>query len=455
MDLFYISQILYAIANIGYDALLFKKPSLVRKRVPHTYIQIASLICLYHEPINIIRNNVISLLNMDYPVEKIKIYLIVEQEDKSTINNAQNICKEFENVHVIVIPKNGEKDWPEVLKKWQNNTTTDLPFGKGRALLYAYYSELSEVRKAEAISVFDAEDIVDPCLFKYAIAGLEDGYDIIQGKIKYRNGSKGLLTALEASEPVIWSNLIYPHTSHPNVPFQVLGPAYFFKTSLPAEIGGWSPFTTSEDVDFGFKAWSLGKQLALLDVYTSELGVETIGSWFKQRRRWARGHQKAITSEFLSGNTKFSTLKNRLNFWTYSLNSQLMSIISIIGVPSGIYQLILTITGNAPNLGLIMITITIFNLLHWVYGSYYLINSTNKVYIFNSKREKLLFYARVNPITALFYSMLWFIPVVLAISDVIRRRRIEWEHTPREGELEFLPARPERVPKSLTREPEE
>ena len=278
---------------------------------------------------------------------------------------------------------------------------------------------------------------------------------LIQGKIKYRNGSKGLLTALEASEPVIWSNLIYPHTSHPNVPFQVLGPAYFFKTSLPAEIGGWSPFTTSEDVDFGFKAWSLGKQLALLDVYTSELGVETIGSWFKQRRRWARGHQKAITSEYLSGNTKFATLKNRLNFWTYSLNSQLMSIISIIGVPSGIYQLILTITGNAPNLGLIMITITIFNLLHWVYGSYYLINSTNKVYIFNSKREKLLFYARVNPIATLFYSMLWFIPVVLAISDVIRRRRIEWEHTPREGELEFLPARPERVPKSLTREPEE
>src|SRR5690606_32841152 len=102
-----------------------------------------------------------------------------------------------------------------------------------------------------------------------------------------------------------------------------------------------------------------------------------------------------------SGNTKFTTLKNRLNFWTYSLNSQLMSIISIIGVPSGIYQLILTITGNAPNLGLIMITITIFNLLHWLYGSCYLINSTNKVYIFNSKREKLLFYARVNPITTL------------------------------------------------------
>jgi len=428
-----------------YDALLFKKPSLVRKRVPNTYIQIASLICLYHEPINIIRNNVISLLNMNYPVEKIKIYLIVEQDDKSTINNAQNICKEFENVHVIVIPKNGEKDWPEVLKKWQNNTTTDLPFGKGRALLYAYYSELSEVRKAEAISVFDAEDIVDPCLFKYAIAGLEDGYDIIQGKIKYRNGSKSLLTALEASEPVIWSNMIYPHTSHPDVPFQVLGPAYFFKSNLPEDIGGWSPFTTSEDVDFGFKAWSLGKKLALLDIYTSELGVESVSSWFKQRRRWARGHQKAISSEYLSGSTKFMTLKNRLNFWTYSLNSQLMSIISVIGVPAGIYQLVQTITGNAQNLGIIMAAITVFNLLHWVYGSFYLVNSTKKVYAFNSKREELLFYARVNPITALFYSMLWFVPVMLAISDTLGRKNVEWEHTPREGEFEFQLPRQEKT----------
>lgn len=437
MDLFYISQILYAIANIGYDVLFFKKPSVISKREPNTYLTIASLICLYHEPINIIRNNVISILNTNYPKEKININLILEQEDEQTIYSAKILMNEFENVNIIVVPPNGEKDWPEVIKKWKNNTAHDLPFGKGRALLYAYYSELSEVRKAEVISVFDAEDIVDPSLFKYAVAGLEDGYDIIQGKIKYRNGSKSLLTALEASEPVIWSNLIYPHTSHPDVPFQVLGPAYFFKSSLPAEIGGWSPFTTSEDVDFGFKAWSSGKRLALLDIYTSELGVETIASWFKQRRRWARGHQKAMFSEYLSEDTKFKTLKNRWNFWTYSLNSQLMSITSIIGVPSGIYQLLQSITENAHSLGFIMIAITIFNLLHWLYGSIYLINSTKKVYLFNSKREELLFYARVNPITTLFYSMLWFIPVVLAISDTIGRKHVEWEHTPREGELDF------------------
>ncbi|NTW45236.1 MAG: hypothetical protein HGB14_12610, partial [Anaerolineaceae bacterium] len=174
MDLFYISQILYAIANIGYDVLFFKKPSVISKREPNTYLTIASLICLYHEPINIIRNNVISILNTNYPREKININLILEQEDEQTINSAQVLMNEFENVNIIIVPPNGEKDWPEGIKKWKNNTSHDLPFVKGRALLYAYYSELSEVRKAEVISVFDAEDIVDPSLFKYAIAGLED-----------------------------------------------------------------------------------------------------------------------------------------------------------------------------------------------------------------------------------------------------------------------------------------
>ena len=68
---------------------------------------------------------------------------------------------------------------------------------------------------------------------------------------------------------------------------------------------------------------------------------------------------------------------------------------------------------------------------------------------FYRKRDTLPFYVRVNPITTLFYSMLWFVPVVLAISDVIGRRRIEWEHTPREGEFEFLPPRPEKSSQEL------
>lgn len=438
MILFDITQVLYAIANISYDAIYVKKSSIICKKEPKTYVTINSLIALYHEPISIIRDNVISQLNTNYPKEKLNIFLITEQKDDQTIKNAQKVSKEFGNVHVIVIPSNGDKDWPEVIKKWKNNTMTDLPFGKGRALIYAYYSELSEVRNAEVIAIFDAEDIVDPCLFKYAVAGLEDGYDIVQGKLKYRNGSKNILTALEASEPVIWSNLIYPHTTHPNVPYQVLGPAYFFKSNLPAEIGGWSPFTTSEDVDFGFKAWSSGKRLAILDIYTSELGVETIGSWFKQRRRWARGHQKAIFSDYLLGHTKLKTIKNRLNFWTYSLNSQLMSIIGVVGVPSGIYQILQTITGHSDKLGYMITIIGIFNLLHWLFASYSVMNATNTVYKFNRKQDKLLFYARVNPITTLFYSMLWCIPVVLAISDCIGGKKIEWEHTQREGELDIV-----------------
>ncbi|MBP7069797.1 MAG: hypothetical protein KBA97_01850 [Methanothrix sp.] len=67
------------------------------------------------------------------------------------------------------------------------------------------------------------------------------------------------------------------------------------------------------------------------------------------------------------------------------------------------------------------------------------------MYAFNTKREELLFYARVNPITALFYSMLWFVPVMLAISDTLGGKNVEWEHTPREGEFEFQLPRQEKT----------
>jgi hypothetical protein len=67
-------------------------------------------------------------------------------------------------------------------------------------------------------------------------------------------------------------------------------------------------------------------------------------------------------------------------------------------------------------------------------------NATKAVYKFNRKQDELLFYARVNPITTLFYSMLWFIPIMMAILDCIGRKQIEWEHTPREGEPEILDA---------------
>ena len=121
MILFDITQILYAIANLSYDALYAKESSSVCKKEPKTYVTIASLIPLYREPFNIIRNNVISQLNANYPEKKVNIFLIVEQKDEQTTENAQAVSKEFKNVYVIVVPPNGEKDWPEVIKKWKNN----------------------------------------------------------------------------------------------------------------------------------------------------------------------------------------------------------------------------------------------------------------------------------------------------------------------------------------------
>jgi len=395
---------------------------------------------VYQEPATVMRNNVLSQLESDYPQSLLTIFIIVEEKDRKTVEAAKQIGSEFKDVHIIIVPPNGENDWSEVIEKWSQHKNVEfdgdfnLPFGKGRALTYAYYSKYSTVRESEVITIFDAEDIVNKNLFKYAISGLEQGYDIVQGILRYRNGGNNLLSALESAEPVLWSNSIYPHTSNPSVPYQVLGPAYFFCSNLPEKIGGWNPYTTSEDVDFGFKAWSNGRRLGILDIYTDELGVLTLKSWFKQRRRWARGHQKALLSRYLKGKNGIETMSNIFYFYTYSMNSQLMSVTSIFGVPTGIYMIIQALLGFYESSNLFVTIIVLFNLVHWIYASYLLVKDTRNAYKFSNMKEMVKFFLRVNPISSLFYSMLWFVPVFAAIKDCLSETPIVWEKTPREGE---------------------
>jgi cellulose synthase/poly-beta-1,6-N-acetylglucosamine synthase-like glycosyltransferase len=400
------------------------------------------MVPLYEEPENLIKTNFQSQLSSDYPKDLIGIYPVVEQKDKGTTKIVKDLSKEMEEVTPIVVPDNGKEDWPNVLEEWSKNRDVeydgnmDLPFGKGRALTYAYYSDTSDLKNAEVLTVFDAEDIIDPELFKYAISGLEQGFDVVQGKLRYRNKDKNILTSFESVDPVVWSNMIYNHTSNEKVPYQVLGPAYFFDVNLPGEIGGWSPYTTSEDVDFGFKAWNKGKKLGILDVYVDELGVETLHSWFKQRRRWARGHQKHAFDKHTKGKNFFETARNKFNYYSYSINSQLMAVTSVVGVPTGLYKMGELVMQGPQELGPVFTGITLFNLANWAYGSYKIIKDTNSAYEFDSKKDKMEYYLKVNPFTCLFYSMIWAAPTAAAIKDNIsakRGKKIEWEKTPREG----------------------
>jgi cellulose synthase/poly-beta-1,6-N-acetylglucosamine synthase-like glycosyltransferase len=430
--LFYLAQLTYFVCNISYDSLFLKNPCYVTKKVPAKLKRIHSIVAAYDEPKNILKANFESQLKSEYPNEFIDIYPVVEEKDEKTVKAVLELSREMARVHPIIVPNNGTQDWPDVIKKWSKNKSsgykgdTNLPFGKGRALTYAYYSSRYDLKDADVLTVFDAEDIIDPELFKYAVSGLEQGFGVVQGKIKYRNKDTNLLTALESIEPLIWSNQFYNHTSNPKIPYQVLGPAYFFEARLPGKIGGWSPYTTSEDVEFGLRCWERGNRLGILDVYTDELGVNSLNAWLKQRRRWARGHQKVFLESRLKG------IESNFNFYTYSLNSQIMSAVSVIGVPTGIYMLLQTYRGQA-YINPVFTLICLFNMANWIIMGYLIFKNTKHTVEFKGTADKLKFYVRVNPVSLMFYSMLWAIPITTAIKDCMSNKKIVWEKTPREG----------------------
>ena len=443
MELFAAAQMGYAFCNLMYMKLFLKFPRFVSMdRKPTKYPNIDVFIAAYKERYEILRDNVKSLLNQDYPKDKIKIHIVVEEHDHETLDSAYAVKREFmtlavtqhrggtqetseeHGVDIVQIPHNRHENWHKVLKHAEIKPDTHVPYGKGRALLYAlHHAKTSK----DVICVFDAEDIAPPKLFAGAVSGLQQGYDVVQGLISYRNWNKNMLTALQSAEPVIWSRLFYPNTSNESVPFQVLGPAYFFAYKLAMEQKGWNPFTTSEDVHFGISAWNRKKRLGILNMYTSELGVETLGAWLAQRRRWARGHQEHFITLPLG-------LRARVNFFTYTINSQIINMVSLIGVPTGIYLFVRSVERLPTFISPYIVPILYFNLAMWLITATYLMYEISRAYAFRNIKEKLAYILRVNPLTLLFYSMLWSVPVVLGLWDnVVRlftKKLPVWEKTP-------------------------
>jgi cellulose synthase/poly-beta-1,6-N-acetylglucosamine synthase-like glycosyltransferase len=424
MELFGLAQIAYAACNLVYLKLLLKKPNYVDlSRGPQKYRNIDVLIAAYEERYEILYANVKSLMEQDYPPEKVKVHIVVEAHDKGTVEAARRIAKEFGRVDVVVIPRNRHENWEGVLKHADIGPEIYVPAGKGRALLYAlHHAKTSK----QIVGVFDSEDVADPRLFKAAVSGLEQGYDIVQGLLKYGNWRKSWLTALQSAEPVIWSKLFYPSTSHKSVPFQVLGPAYFFDYKLAHDQKGWSPFTTSEDVQFGVSAWLRKKKLGIIDIYTSEMGVETYAGWLAQRRRWARGHQEHFVKLPLS-------IGARLNFFTYTINSQVINLVGLVGVPTGVYLFIRQLLGMQPFVSDALFPLLVFNMAMWLGTSLYIMGALLKAYDFKNWQEKLGYVLKVNPLTLLFYSLSWSLPVLLGFWDNIVRlftgKMPAWEKT--------------------------
>ncbi len=209
---------------------------------------------------------------MDYPKYKLEVRILLEEDDKDTIETIRNM--KLPNYFIpVVVPYS-------------------LPKTKPKACNYGLIT-----CKGEYVVIYDAEDRPEPDQLKKAYLAfkkLPEDYVCVQAKLNYFNSRENWLTKLFTQEYSMWFELLLVGIMQLNVPIPLGGTSNHFKTSFLKIAGGWDPFNVTEDADLGIRLYKHKCRTAVIDSRTWEEANCNLRNWIRQRSRWLKGYMQTF-----------------------------------------------------------------------------------------------------------------------------------------------------------------
>ncbi len=225
------------------------------------------LVPLYRES-EVLPALVKGLSRLDYPIEKLDVKLLLEEDDPETIQVARN--SNLPSTFDITIVPDGQ------------------PKGKPKACNYGLLHA-----RGEYVVIFDAEDIPEPDQLKKVLVAFSiaaENVVCIQGKLNYYNRTQNALTKWFTTEYSTWFDLFLPGLDASGAPIPLGGTSNHFRTEALRAVGGWDPFNVTEDADLGLRIFKLGGATAVVDSTTYEEANSVLDNWIRQRSRWVKGY---------------------------------------------------------------------------------------------------------------------------------------------------------------------
>lgn len=261
-----------------------------RADIPEGELPIYTILLPMYKEANIAEQLIDRIRAIDYPLERLDVKILLEQDDTATIEamRSLNLPEQFE---ILVMDP-------------------CLPKTKPRACNYGL-----EKARGEFCVIYDAEDRPEPDQLKKAVGmfrgeGRED-VACVQAKLNYHNSRQNLLTRLFTIEYTTHFDLILPGMQLFNFPLPLGGTSNHFRTEILKQIGGWDSFNVTEDCDLGIRIYENRYRTLLLDSTTWEEANSRLGNWIRQRSRWIKGFFQTHLVHYRSW---FSTI-GRLGLW--------------------------------------------------------------------------------------------------------------------------------------------
>ncbi|MGJ4892398.1 glycosyltransferase family 2 protein [Bradyrhizobium sp. HKCCYLRH3099] len=213
-----------------------------------------------------------ALRDLDYPLGKLDIKLVLEASDHETIEVASKLGLEgmFE---IIRVPPS-------------------LPQTKPKACNFAL-----QFARGEFLVIYDAEDRPEPDQLRKVVATFRKSSAntaCLQCSLSYFNASENWLTRMFTLDYGLWFDQMLPGLDHLRIPIPLGGTSNHFKIDVLRKLHGWDPFNVTEDADLGVRLTQHGYRVGIVDSTTFEEASCHAGNWIRQRSRWMKGYMQTL-----------------------------------------------------------------------------------------------------------------------------------------------------------------
>lgn len=211
-----------------------------------------------------------ALTKLDYPASKLEVKLVLEEDDRETIEAAKALHPPG-TFEIVRVPPSQPKTKPKACN-----------YG----LLFA---------RGEFVTIYDAEDQPEPDQLKKAVIAFRRGGDklaCVQARLNYFNRSENWLTRMFTLEYSQWFDFLLPGLDRLKMPIPLGGTSNHFRLSVLRDVRAWDPFNVTEDADLGIRLAQEGYSIGVINSTTFEEANGVLPSWIRQRSRWIKGYMQ-------------------------------------------------------------------------------------------------------------------------------------------------------------------
>jgi cellulose synthase/poly-beta-1,6-N-acetylglucosamine synthase-like glycosyltransferase len=281
LDIWFVASAILIWFMIGYQFALFVAGLVYSRRYarpaatePAGGWPSVSIVVPARNEARVIAQTICALAALDYPSNRFDITIVDDGSTDETPDIVAAMASADPRIRCFRVP------------------AAEAGGGKARALNRVF----PELRH-DLIAIYDADNRPERPSLRRLVAEMVHAPRLAAavGKFRTLNRDRTLLTRFINIEGLAFQWIVQAGRCALLGVTTLPGTNFVIRREVLDEVGGWDPEALTEDAELSIRIYETGRRIRFVpNAVTWEQEPERLGVWFRQRRRWARGHNYVL-----------------------------------------------------------------------------------------------------------------------------------------------------------------